>query len=124
MKAVIIIPTYNEKDNIEKIIDILQHDVFPTIAQWDMAILVADDNSPDGTGEKVHELMKKYNNLDINQGPKRGLGAAYVRAMTYAIEKMNADVVFEMDADLQHDPKKVPQFLEKIDEGYDFVNGT
>ena len=124
MKVVIIIPTYNEKGNIERLIEILENNIFPQIKNHDMNILVADDNSPDGTADVVKELMKKWKNLDINQGEKHGLGAAYVRAMTYAIEKMNAEVMFEMDADLSHDPNKIPDFLKKIDEGSDFVIGT
>lgn len=124
MKAVVIIPTYNEKGNIEKLIDILEKEVFPNVKNHDMNILVADDNSPDGTGNIVKGLMKKWKNLYINSGEKIGLGAAYVRAMSYAIEKLDADVVFEMDADFFHDPYKVPDFLKKIDEGYDFVVGT
>lgn len=124
MNVVIILPTYNEKGNIERVITILEEDIFPKIKTHAMSILVADDMSPDGTAEEVRKLMKKWENIDISQGPKHGLGAAYVRGMTYAIEKMNADVMFEMDADLQHDPNKVTQFLEKIDEGYDMVIGT
>jgi len=124
MKVVIIIPTYNEKGNIERLIEILETDIFPQIKNHDMNILVADDSSPDGTPDVVRKLMEKYKNLDINIGEKHGLGAAYVRAMTYAIDKMNAEIMFEMDADLSHDPKKIPDFLKKIDEGYDFVIGT
>lgn len=124
MKVVIIIPTYNEKGNIERLVEILENDIFPQIKNHDMNILVADDNSPDKTADEVRELMKKYKNLDLNTGEKHGLGAAYVRAMTYAIEKMNAEVMFEMDADLSHDPNKIPDFLAKIDEGYDMVIGT
>ncbi|MCL5970878.1 MAG: glycosyltransferase [Patescibacteria group bacterium] len=124
MKVVIIIPTYNEKGNIERLVEILETDIFPTIKNHDMNILVADDNSPDGTADEVRKLMKKYKNLDLNTGEKHGLGAAYVRAMSYAIEKINAEVMFEMDADLSHDPNKIPDFLKKIDEGYDFVIGT
>ena len=124
MKVVIIIPTYNEKGNIDRLVEILENDIFPKIKNHDMNILVADDNSPDGTSDEVKNLMKKYKNLDLNTGEKHGLGAAYVRAMTYAIEKMNAEVMFEMDADLSHDPEKIPDFLKKIDEGYDFVIGT
>lgn len=124
MKVVIIIPTYNEKGNIERLVEILENDIFPQIKNHDMNILVADDNSPDKTADEVRELMKKYKNLDLNTGEKHGLGAAYVRAMTYAIEKMNAEVMFEMDADLSHDPNKIPDFLKKIDQGYDFVIGT
>ena len=124
MKVVIIIPTYNEKENIQKLVSILEDEIFPQIKNHDMNILVADDSSPDGTADEVKKLMEKWENLDISIGQKHGLGAAYVRAMSYAIEKMNADVMFEMDADLSHDPKKIPEFLKKIDEGYDFVIGT
>jgi dolichol-phosphate mannosyltransferase len=123
MKVVVIIPTYNEKGNIENLIKILEEDVFPGIKNHDMNILVADDNSPDGTADVTRSLMEKWKNLDINSGEKRGLGAAYIRAMTYAVDN-GADIVFELDADLQHDPKKIPEFLKKIDEGYDMVIGT
>ncbi|MBI3984795.1 MAG: glycosyltransferase [Candidatus Levybacteria bacterium] len=124
MNVVIVVPTYNEKGNIERLIDILEQEIFPKITNHKMSILVADDSSPDGTGDIVRDLMKKYDNIDINEGEKNGLGAAYIRGMTYAVEKMNADVMFEMDADLFHDPAKIPAFLEKIDEGFDFVVGT
>lgn len=123
MKVVVIIPTYNEKGNIERIVPITE-EVFKKIKNHEMAILVADDNSPDGTRDKVIELSKKYKNIELSSGSRHGLGAAYVRGMTYAIEKMGAEVLFEMDADLQHDPEKIPYFLAKIDEGYDMVVGT
>ena len=124
MKVVIINPTYNEKGNIERLIPLLEQEIFPKIKNHDMYILVADDNSPDGTADVVRGLMKKYKNLHLNTGEKHGLGAAYIRAMNYAVDKLSADVMFEMDADLQHDPKKIIEFLKKIDEGYDMVIGT
>lgn len=124
MKVVIVIPTYNEKGNIERLIKILQEEIFPTIKNHNMNILVVDDNSPDGTANEVRELMKKWENIEINSGEKRGLGAAYVRGISWAIEKMGAQLLFEMDADLSHDPKKIPEFLAKIDQGYDMVIGT
>ncbi len=124
MKVVVISATYNEKGNIERLISILEDEVFPKIKKHDMSILVADDNSPDGTGIEVKKLMKKYKNLSITSGEKKGLGAAYIRGMTYAVEKLGAEVMFEIDADLQHDPYKIPQFLEKIDKGYDMVIGN
>ena len=123
-EASIIIPTYNEKGNIERLVNILEEEIFPKIKNYKMSILVADDSSPDGTADEVKSLMKKWENLDLNIGEKKGLGAAYIRAMTYAIDKMGADVLFEMDADLSHNPKKIPEFLKKIDEGYDFAIGT
>ncbi len=124
MNVVIVIPTYNEEGNIERLIEILENDIFPKIKNHKMSILVADDSSPDGTENIVREYMKKYDNIDISIGKKKGLGAAYLRGMSYAIQNLNADVMFEMDADLFHDPNKIPQFLEKIDQGFDFVVGT
>src|SRR5260221_9008333 len=124
MKTVLIIPTYNEKDNSEKIVPLVMDEVFPHVKNHEMAILVADDNSPDGTADVVKTLMKKYHNLDLVQGPKKGLGAAYVRGMEYAIEKMGADAVMEMDADGQHDATKIPEFIKKLDQGYEMVLGT
>ncbi len=124
MKVVIIIPTYNEKGNVEPMIEMLEKDIFPLVKNYEISLLIADDGSPDGTGQIVKDYMKKYRNLEISEGKKEGLGAAYTRAMTYAIEKMGADIMFEMDCDFFHDPTKIPEFLQKIDEGYDFVIGT
>ena len=124
MNVVVVIPTYNEEGNIERLIEILENDIFPNIKNHKMSILIADDSSPDGTADIVREYMKKFDNIDISVGKKEGLGAAYIRGMNYAIEKMSADVMFEMDADLFHDPAKIPDFLEKIDQGFDFVVGT
>lgn len=124
MKIFVIPATYNEADNIEKFITVLEEEVFPKIKGHEMHILVADDFSPDGTGDIVRGLMKKYDNLDINQGQKKGLGAAYIRAMGYAVEEKGADVVVSIDADFQFDPHDLPKFVEKIDAGYDMVVQT
>ncbi len=124
MKIVVVTATYNEKDNIGKLITLLEEEVFPKIKHYDMCLLVADDNSPDGTADIVRGFMQKYSNLDINSGPKKGLGAAYMRTMSYAIEHMGADIVMSIDADLQHDPHAIPEFLKKIEQGYDVVCGT
>jgi len=124
MKVVIVLPTYNEKGNIQKLIPYLEEKVFAKIKNHQMNILVVDDNSPDGTSEEVKKLMKRYKNLKLNQGVKRGLGAAYMRGMNHAISEMNAKVLFMMDSDFFHDPNKIPDFLKKIDQGYDMVIGT
>lgn len=124
VRVVIINPTYNEKGNIDRLIAILEEEVFPKIKNHEMHILVADDNSPDGTGDIVKDISKKYKNLSLITGEKQGLGAAYLRAMSFAIEELKADIMFEMDADFFHDPYKIPEFLDKIDEGYDMVIGT
>jgi dolichol-phosphate mannosyltransferase len=124
MKVVVVTATYNERDNIGKFITVVEEEVFPKIQNYEMYLLVADDNSPDGTGDIIRQFMQKYTNLDINSGPKKGLGAAYMRAMSYAIEYMDADILISIDADLQHDPHTIPEFLKKIEQGYDIVCGT
>ena len=124
MKIFVVPATYNEKENIEKFITVLEEEVLPKIKNHEMHIIVADDFSPDGTGEIVKGLMKKYKNLDINQGEKKGLGAAYMRTMGHAIRELGADVVVSIDADFQFDPHDLIKFVEKIDEGCDMVVQT
>lgn len=123
MKVVVINPTYNEKENIGSLIEEEQK-VFKKIHDHEMHTLVVDDSSPDETHKIVQEKMKKYKNLHLVIGGKQGLGMAYIRGMDYAINQLGADVFFEMDADFSHDPEKIPEFLEKIDQGYDFVIGS
>jgi dolichol-phosphate mannosyltransferase len=123
-KIVIIIPTYNEKDNIERMIDVLENDVFPKIKDFKMSILIVDDNSPDGTGELVKEKQQEYENLHLLSGEKKGLGVAYVRGMKHAMKKLNADWVVEMDGDFQHDPHALVAMVKKAKKGYDYVIGS
>src|SRR3989337_3815500 len=123
MKVVVINPTYNERENIGPLIEEEQK-VFKKISKRVMHVVVVDDSSPDETHKVVEEKMTKFKNLHLAIGGKQGLGAAYIRGMDYAINQMRADVVFEMDADFSHYPKKIPEFLEKIDQGYDFVIGS
>lgn len=124
MKVVIIIPTYNERENIGPLIEVIENEIFPQIKNHEMHILVVDDSSPDETHKIVQEKMKDFTNLHLVIGGKQGLGAAYIRGMDYAVNQLGAEVIFEMDADFSHDPKKIPEFLEKIDQGYDFVVGS
>ncbi len=126
-KAIVIIPTYNEKDNIEVTIDKV-FDVFENIKSWQMHILVVDDTSPDKTYELVKKIQKRKRysknlHLLINK-QKAGLGGAYLRGMAKAFGDLKADVVFEFDADLSHDQSKIPLFLERIDQGDEMVLGS
>ncbi len=123
MKTIIVLPTYNEKKNIGILIPQLQS-VFKKIKKHSMHILVVDDTSPDGTAAEVKKLQKKYRNLHLISGEKQGLGVAYLRGFNHAIDKLNAEVVFSMDADLSHPPALIPQFMNGIDEGYDLVVGS
>lgn len=124
MKFVVIIPTYNEKENITRTIDALQS-VFKSIHGHDMQVLVTDANSPDRTADEVRQLIIQDKNIHlIVEKEKRGLGAAYSGAMNYAFDTMDADAVITFDADLSHDYKKIPGFIRAIEEGSDFVCGT
>jgi dolichol-phosphate mannosyltransferase len=121
--VVIILPTYNEVDNIGIVVELLEK-VFQKESAYDFSILVVDDNSPDGTSGVVKNLSKKFPNIFLLTGEKNGLGAAYVRGMHYAVDKLKANILFEMDADQQHDPKLIPLFLRKLEEGADYVVGS
>jgi len=122
MKIVIILPTYNEKENISLMIDALLKQ-FARISHH-MSILVVDDNSPDGTADVVRAAGSKVPNVFLLTGEKRGLGAAYIRGMKHAIDVLHADVVMEMDSDFSHKPEDVPRLIEAIDQGADFVIGS
>lgn len=117
--TLVIIPTYNEADNILKIIpEVLKN----TSAENQFHILVVDDNSPDGTAKLVEDMNNEFVHI-LKREKKSGLGTAYVAGFHYAI-KNNYDFVFEMDADFSHDPKYLKGFIEKINEGYDLVIGS
>ncbi|HAI63157.1 MAG: Dolichyl-phosphate beta-D-mannosyltransferase [candidate division WWE3 bacterium GW2011_GWF2_41_45] len=124
MKIVIVIPTYNEADNIGRLADVLQQE-FLKRSQHDFHILVVEGNSPDGTAEVVREKMKNNPNIHLlMEKVKAGLGAAYVYGFKEAMNELKADVIVEMDADFQHDPKDVVRIVDEIDNGYDYVIGS
>lgn len=117
-KTLIITPTYNERENIEKLIpDVLE--LYPQ----GIHMLIVDDNSPDGTGEYVESLSKKDDRIHVLRREKKlGLGTAYCAGFKYAIEN-GYDYIFEMDADYSHDPKEVANFLKAIEHA-DLVIGS
>ena len=122
--AVVIIPTYNEKGNVDPVVKALAK-VFKSIKSYKMYVLFVDDSSPDGTAKEVTLLNRKYPFVRLlSNKHKGGLGHAYKKGMRYAIDKLQADVVFEFDADLSHDPTKIPNMLEEIDAGADLVLGS
>lgn len=124
--AVIVIPTYNEAGSIGEMIDHLCTKTFPSLKEkWDMKVLVVDGNSPDGTSKVVAEKAKKYKNVFLfTETSKDGIGAAYLKGFKYALEKLNADYLFEMDGDFQHPPETIPVMLDAMDAGYDYVIGS
>jgi len=115
----VVLPTYNEKDNISKLIDMIE-EVFEK-NKIDGEILVIDDNSPDGTAKTVRDLKKKYDNITVFvRKDERGVGTAHIFGYKHA----KGDIIIAMDCDLSHDPRQIPQFLKKIDESYDIVLGS
>jgi dolichol-phosphate mannosyltransferase len=123
MKLVVILPTYNERENIIRLLDKL-HEVLTHVTGYSICYLIVDDTSPDGTEKIVKEYQKKHKDVFIITGKKEGLGKALLRGITYAVETMGADVLLQMDADLSHDPQVVPQFIHAIDNGADLVVGS
>lgn len=117
MKTLVIIPTYNELDNIGKLIpDILN--MYP-----EFNILIVDDGSPDGTGNYVKELSSKDDRIKLlERGKKLGLGTAYVAGFKYMLAN-GYDLAIQMDADFSHDPKELKNFIEAAKE-YDLVIGS
>ncbi len=122
-KAAIVIPTYNEAGDIEKVIDQIFSEA-KKIENWELHVLVVDSTSQDNTDSIVKGLQKKYPRLHLLETKKEGLGKAYIHGFTYVLEKLNPYLIFEMDADLSHDPKEIPQFLKSIESGSDFVIGA
>jgi len=116
-KTLVIIPTYNELDNIQKLIPYLL-EKYP-----ELDILIVDDNSPDGTANYVEELSSKDSHVKlIKRQGKLGLGTAYVEGFKYMLNN-GYDVAIQMDADFSHDPKEIKNFLKKIKD-YDLVIGS
>jgi dolichol-phosphate mannosyltransferase len=116
-RALIIVPTYNERENIARLIE-------TALAQdARLEILVVDDGSPDGTGEIVNRIIAGNRRVHILQRPRKmGLGTAYVAGFRWALAE-KYDYVFEMDADFSHDPGHLGEFLRSI-EGADLVLGS
>lgn len=117
--GIVIIPTYNEIENIERII----HAVFQLPSSFHL--LIVDDNSPDGTAAKVKELQIKYNDrlfLEVRQ-KKSGLGTAYVHGFKWALSH-NYEYIYEMDADFSHNPNDLEKLYEACKNGADLAIGS
>jgi len=118
LKILVIIPTYNESQNIEKL---LEQIVGQNIDGLD--VLVVDDNSPDGTGDLVKKFSKKEQSIHLlERSEKLGLGTAYMTGFRYALEK-EYDLIIEMDADFSHDPNELKNLINATNQ-YDLVIGS
>ena len=113
--TLVIVPTYNERDNLAGIVNAL--------GQLSVDLLVVDDNSPDGTGDLADKLSEKHQFVHIlHRQQKNGLGRAYCAGFEWALER-DYEFVFEMDGDFSHDPTDIPHFIETAAEA-DLVLGT
>ena len=117
MKTLVISPTYNEKKNIESLVEQILG------ANPDYHLLVIDDNSPDGTGNRVKELQNDYTNLYLKVRPRKaGLGTAYIYGFKWAL-KQGYEAIVQIDADLSHDPSDIPRLVKRL-ETHDLVIGS
>lgn len=121
-KVIIIIPTYNEKENIpalvEKAYSVCQK------SKIQPQFLIVDDDSPDGTADLARELAKEYPVEVLQRKRDRGIGSAYKEAFTYTLKNYNYEYILTMDADNSHDPEFLVNILEKAVEGFDVVLGS
>jgi dolichol-phosphate mannosyltransferase len=118
MKVLVIVPTYNEKEN-------LPHVVSQVLDPFPYEMLVVDDQSPDGTGALADELAARYpGRLHVmHRTGRKGLGLSYLDGFTWAL-KSGADLICQMDADLSHDPKYLPDLVAAATDRYDLVLGS
>lgn len=121
--VVIVMPAWNEAENIKRMIEELVKREFPTI-DADMQLLIVDNHSTDGTTEIVENAAKTYKHVHIIEQDKSGLGWAYVRGMQYAMDILKADAVMEMDADFQHPPRFVKPMVDAYLKGAEYVIGS
>ncbi len=118
MKSIVVIPTYNEADNIGRIVPLVLE------RHHDLSVLVVDDNSPDGTAAIVKNLPDFGDRIHILERPgKMGLGSAYIAGFQWILANTDAEAIFEMDADFSHDPVAIDEFLAEIEQN-DVVLGS
>lgn len=120
----IIIPTYNEEHSIEKTIPLLEK-MISISSRHEFLLLVYDSNSTDNTIPIVQSLQECFDNIILQiESQKSGLGAAYIKAMQYVIKNLNADIIFEFDADGSHQPCYIPVMIDAIENGADVAIGS
>jgi dolichol-phosphate mannosyltransferase len=124
MRLVVNVPTLNEKENIEEVIKkvLSQSKKLPNV---DLHVLVSDSHSPDGTADVVKKISQKNPKVHYLDVKEKGLGIGIVKGHRFAIDRLKADILAQMDGDLSHDPDTLPKMVEYITkEKYDLVNGS
>ena len=121
--ACVVIPTYNEADNIEKtLLQVIE--VKHAIQSYTLKVLIVDDNSPDDTQTIVKKIMESFDDIHMITGTKVGLGNAYTRGFSHAIEQWDPSLIIQMDADGQHDPNVIKQFIPLAENGKQLIIGS
>jgi len=115
----IVIPTYNEKETLPSLIEKIFDKIRPLVEE--LHVIIVDDSSPDGTADIARNLGEKFQKISVIQRPKKmGLGAAYKDGFTHVLQKLESNLVVQMDADHSHDPSELANMIEKIVD-YDFI---
>lgn len=122
-RAVVVIPTYNERENIQEIVTAALAEQ-ANLAGFDLHVLVADSHSDDGTLDIVGRMAAENPQVHLLDVMERGIGLGLSKGLCYAVETLHAQVLLEMDADFQHNPQDIPTFLDRIAAGYDLVVGS
>lgn len=123
MNTILILPTYNERENIKTLLDRI-FDAWGKISGHKLTILVVDDKSPDGTSEAVKQYGRTHAHVMLLTKEKQGLGSALLYGIAYALDVLHAEIIVQMDADLSHDPASLPFFMTALDNGADFAVGS
>ena len=119
MNLAVIIPTYNEKETLPSLIEDLFEKIKPLVDE--LHVVIVDDSSPDGTASIARNLGVKFNKISVIQRPtKIGLGAAYKDGFNHVLEKLDSNLIVQMDADHSHDPAEITNMIKKITD-YDFI---
>ena len=123
-RAVVVVPTYNERENVRPLIDRISA-VKRSTKEVDIEVLFVDDSSPDRTGEEVKEAMVHYDFVHLLIRPKKeGIGRAFLDGFRFSLERFDPKVVVQMDGDLQHPPEVIPQLIHSVLEGADVALGS
>ncbi len=124
MNIVIVMPTHNEAMNIGRMIDVLAGQKFLELQPARMQLLVVDSNSSDDTANIVRRKIEAFPAVHLLSGNDRGLGNSYIKGFKYAMHRLHADAIIEMDADFQHDPEDLHAMVTAFTEGADYVIGS
>jgi dolichol-phosphate mannosyltransferase len=116
-RATVCLPTYNERENLERMVRAL--------GDKDVHVLVIDDNSPDGTGDIADRLAAELDYVSVlHRAEKEGIGRAYIAAFERLLQETDAELILEMDCDFSHDPDDVPRLIAAVEGGADLALGS